>query len=199
MNAQEMHELLEEQGAIRSGHFLLSSGKHSNVFVQLALVLMHPGISERLGHELGARFKGADPTDGRPSADPTVVLGPAMGGVIIGHEIARYLNVPMIFSEREEGRMTLRRGFTLSSDDRVLIAENTVSTGGSQKEVIELAREHGAEVVGVAAVVDRSPGVSFGVPFERLLALDAEAWEADVCPLCAEGSEPEAPGSRHLR
>ncbi len=185
-----MHELLEEQGAIRSGHFLLSSGKHSNVFVQLALVLMHPGISERLGHELGARFKGAD---------PTVVLGPAMGGVIIGHEIARYLNVPMIFSEREEGRMTLRRGFTLSSDDRVLIAENTVSTGGSQKEVIELAREHGAEVVGVAAVVDRSPGVSFGVPFERLLELDAEAWEADVCPLCAEGSQPEAPGSRHLR
>lgn len=190
MNAQEMHELLEEHGAIRSGHFLLSSGKHSDVFVQLALVLMHPGISERLGHELGARFAGAR---------PSIVLGPAMGGVIIGHEIARYLNVPLIFSERQEGKMTLRRGFTLSGEQRVLIAENTVSTGGSQKEVIELARSHGAEVVGVAAVVDRSPGVSFGVPFEKLLKIDAQGWEPDACPLCADGSQPEAPGSRHLR
>ena len=190
MNAQEVHELLEEQGAIRTGHFLLSSGKHSGVFVQLALVLMHPGIAERLGHQLGVRFA---------SASPTIVLGPAMGGVIIGHEIARFLNIPMIFSEREEGKMSLRRGFTLSSDDRVLIAENTVSTGGSQKEVVELARSHGADVVGVAAIVDRSPGVSFGVPFEPLLKLDVEAWDADACPLCAEGSTPEAPGSRHLR
>jgi orotate phosphoribosyltransferase len=185
-----MRELLEEQQALRTGHFLLSSGKHSDVFVQLAAVLKWPGIAERLGHELGARFK---------ATDPTIVLGPAMGGVIIGHEIARYLNVPMIFSEREEGAMKLRRGFTLSSDDRVLIAENTVSTGGSQKEVVDLARSHGADVVGVAAVVDRSPGVSFGVPFESLLKLEANAWEADACPLCAEGSSPEAPGSRHLR
>jgi orotate phosphoribosyltransferase len=190
VNAQEVHELLEEEGAIRTGHFLLSSGKHSAVFVQLALVLMHPGIAERLGHQLGMRFK---------AAAPTMVLGPAMGGVIIGHEIARFLNVPMIFSEREEGKMTLRRGFALSSDDRVLIAENTVSTGGSQKEVVELARSHGADVVGVAAIVDRSSGVSFGVPFETLLKLDVEAWDADACPLCAEGSRPEAPGSRHLR
>ncbi len=185
-----MHELLEEQGALRTGHFLLSSGKHSNVFVQLALVLMHPGIAERLGHELGERFE---------ASEPTIVLGPAMGGVIIGHEIARYLNVPLVFSEREEGSMKLRRGFALSSEDRVLIAENTVSTGGSQTEVIELARSHGAEVVGVAAVVDRSPGVAFGVPFGSLLKLDATAWDADDCPLCADGSTPEAPGSRHLR
>lgn len=190
MNAQEVHELLEEQDAIRTGHFLLSSGKHSDVFVQLALVLMHPGIAERLGHELGTRFA--------PSG-ANIVLGPAMGGLIIGHEIARYLKVPMIFSERDEGRMTLRRGFSLSSDDRVLIAENTVSTGGSQKEVIELARSRGADVVGVAAVVDRSPGVSFGVPFEALLRLGAEAWEPSECPLCKDGSSPEAPGSRHLR
>lgn len=190
MNAQEVHELLEEHDAIRSGHFLLSSGKHSNVFVQLAAVLKWPGIAERLGHELGTRFA---------STEPTIVLGPAMGGVIIGHEVARYLKVPMVFSEREEGKMTLRRSFTLSGEDRVLIAENTVSTGGSQKEVVELARSHGADVVGVAAIVDRSPGVSFGVRFEALLRLDADAWEANDCPLCAEGSTPEAPGSRHLR
>ena len=190
MNEQEVHELLEEHGAIRQGHFLLSSGKHSDVFVQCAAVLKFPGIAERLGHELGARFK---------DANTTVVLGPAMGGVIIGHEVARYLGVPMIFSEREDGKMTLRRGFALSPDDRVLIAENTVTTGGSQKEVIELARAHNAEVVGVAAVIDRSPNVAFGVPFERLLHIDANAWEADDCPLCRDGSEPEAPGSRHLK
>lgn len=189
MNETEMHALLEECEALKHGHFKLSSGKHSNVFVQLALVLCHPGIAERLGHELGSRFA---------SAQPTVVLGPALGGVIIGHEIARFLGVPMIFSERVDDKMTLRRGFTLGPDDRVLIAENTVSTGGSQKEVVELARSFGADVVGVAAVCDRSPGVSFGVAFESLIKLDAIAWEPSECPLCAEGKEIEAPGSRHL-
>lgn len=190
MNAQEVHELLSEHEAIRSGHFLLSSGKHSDVFVQLAAVLKWPGIAERLGHELGSRFA---------EAEPTVVLGPAMGGVVIGHEIARFLGVSMIFSEREDGKMTLRRGFAVGSKDRVLIAENTVSTGGSQREVVELAQSHGAEVVGVAAVVDRSPGVSFGVPFSSLLKLEAVAWDPSDCPLCADGSKPEAPGSRHLK
>ena len=173
-----------------TGHFLLSSGRHSDVFVQSAAILTHPGIAERLGHELGARFA---------SAKPTVVLGPAMGGVIIGHEIARKLNVPMIYSERQDGKMTLRRGFAVSSEDRVLIAENTVTTGGSQKEVIELARSHGGEVVGVAAIVDRSGGVSYGVPFEALLHIKANTWEAEKCPLCAEGKDFDAPGSRHLR
>ena len=122
-----------------------------------------------------------------------------MGGVIIGHEVARYLGVPMIFSEREEGKMALRRGFDVGGDDRVLVAENTVTTGGSQKEVIELARSRNADIIGVAAVVDRSPGVSFGVPFESLLRVDANTWEPSDCPLCRDGSEPEAPGSRHLR
>jgi orotate phosphoribosyltransferase len=168
---------------------MLSSGKHSDVFVQSAAILMYPGIAERLGHELGVRFA---------SKGPNIILGPAMGGVIIGHEIARQLGMPMIYAEREDKKMKLRRGFSLSSEDKVLIAENTVTTGGSQKEVIELARSHGAEVVGVAAIVDRSGGVSFGVPFEALLHIDAKAWEADKCPLCIKGSAPESPGSRHL-
>ncbi len=189
MNEMEVHSLLEEHGAIKTGHFLLSSGKHSDVFVQSAAILMWPGIAERLGHELGERFA---------SAGANVVLGPAMGGVIIGHEIARKLNVSMVYAEREDGKMKLRRGFTLDATSRVLIAENTVTTGGSQKEVIELARKHDADVVGVAAIVDRSPGVSFGVAFEALLRIDAKAWEADDCPLCREGSTPESPGSRHL-
>ena len=189
MNETEVRSLLEEHGAIKSGHFKLSSGKHTDVFVQSAEILMHPGIDERLGHELAERF--AD-------AKPTIVLGPAMGGVIVGHEIARKLSVPMVYAEREEGKLTLRRGFTLDPEARVLIAENTVTTGGSQKEAIDLARTYDVEIVGVAAIVDRSPGVSFGVPFEALLHIDANAWEAKDCPLCAKGSVPESPGSRHL-
>jgi orotate phosphoribosyltransferase len=189
MNETEVHALLEEHGALQTGHFKLSSGRHSDVFVQTALVLQYPGIAERFGHELGTRFA---------SAEPTIVLGPAMGGVIIGHEIARYLGIPMVYSERVDGQMALRRGFRIGADDRVLIAENTVTTGGSQREVIELARSLGAEVVGVAAICDRSGGVGFGVVFEALLHIDASSWETDDCPLCRDGSVPEAPGSRHL-
>jgi orotate phosphoribosyltransferase len=189
MNATELREALEDHGGLLTGHFKLSSGRHSDLFVQTAAILKYPGIAERLGHELGRRFA---------SAGTTVVLGPAMGGVIIGHEIARYLGVPMIYAEREDGDMKLRRGFTLDTDDRVLIAENTVTTGGSQKETITLAKSFDVDVVGVAAIVDRSPGVSFGVPFEVLLKIDAQSWEPDECPLCREGSELIAPGSRHL-
>ncbi|MGH2759311.1 MAG: orotate phosphoribosyltransferase [Actinomycetota bacterium] len=189
MNEAEIRALLEEHGALQTGHFKLSSGRHSDVFVQTALILQHPGIAERCGHSLGERFA--------PTA-PSLVLGPAMGGVIIGHEIARYLGVPMVYSERVDGEMVLRRGFRISSDERVLIAENTVTTGGSQREAIDLAREHGGDVVGVAAICDRSGGVTFGVRFEALLHVEASSWEADACPLCRDGSVPEAPGSRHL-
>lgn len=189
MNAAEIQELFEEYDALQTGHFKLSSGRHSDVFVQTALVLCHPGIAERLGHELGARFA---------QAGANVVLGPAMGGVLIGHEIARFLGLPMLYAERVDGQLALRRGFRLTSESRVLIAENTVTTGGSQKEAIDLARAHDADVVGVAAICDRSPGVSFGVPFESLLRIHADSWAADDCPMCRDGSVPEAPGSRHL-
>jgi orotate phosphoribosyltransferase len=189
MNEVELRETLEAHGGIQRGHFKLSSGRHSDLFVQTAAILKFPGIAERLGHELGRRFE---------RSGTTIVLGPAMGGVIIGHEIARYLSVPMIYAERESGEMRLRRGFALSPDDRVLIAENTVTTGGSQKETIDLAKSYDVHVVGVGAIVDRSPGVSFGVPFEVLLKIDASTWEADDCPLCREGTELVAPGSRHL-
>lgn len=184
-----MHAYLQEHGAIQTGHFKLSSGKHSDTYVQNALVLRWPGTAERLGHELGAMFAGAG---------ATVVVGPALGGVVIAHEVARFLGVPMFFSERVDGRMTLRRGFRLDPEDLVLVVEDTVSTGRSQREVIDLVRDAHAEVVGVAAIVDRSDGVSFGVPFHALLRLQAPLWEQDSCPLCAEGSEAVSPGSRHL-
>jgi orotate phosphoribosyltransferase len=189
MNANELREVLEEQGGLLTGHFRLSSGRHSDLFVQTAAILKYTGIAERLGHELALRFV---------RSNVSVVLGPAMGGVIIGHEIARYLGVPMIYAEREDGELKLRRGFTLAPGDTVLIAENTVTTGGSQKETIDLARTYDVDIAGVAAIVDRSPGVSFGVPFEVLLKIDATSWDASDCPLCAQGSELVSPGSRHL-
>ncbi len=189
MNATELRSSLEEHGGLLAGHFRLSSGRHSDLFVQTAAILKYPGIAERLGHELGRRFE---------RSNVSVVLGPAMGGVIIGHEIARYLGIPMIYAEREGGELKLRRGFTLAPDDNVLIAENTVTTGGSQKETIDLSRTYDVDVAGVAAIVDRSPGVSFGVPFEVLLKIDATSWDAGDCPLCAQGSELSSPGSRHL-
>jgi orotate phosphoribosyltransferase len=189
MNANELREVLEEHGGLLTGHFKLSSGRHSDLFVQTAAILKYPGIAERLGHELARRFE---------RSNVSVVLGPAMGGVIIGHEIARHLGVPMIYAEREGGELKLRRGFTLAPSDNVLIAENTVSTGGSQKETIDLARTYDVDVAGVAAIVDRSPGVSFGVPFEVLLKIDATSWDAAECPLCAQGSDLVSPGSRHL-
>jgi orotate phosphoribosyltransferase len=190
VNATEVHELLTEHGAILEGHFKLSSGKHSDAFVQTALVLSHPGIAERLGHELGRRFE---------DMKPTVVLSPAVAGIVIGHEVARYLNVPHVFCERVDGKMRLRRGFEISKDDKVLVVDNAMTDGASKHEVLDLAKSCGAEVVGVGIIADRSDGVSFGVPFESLLRLETNEWDADDCPLCRQGSQPDAPGSRHLR
>lgn len=190
MNEAETRELLTEHGAILEGHFKLSSGLHSDVFVQTALVLCHPGIAERLGHELGERFV---------DVAPTIVLSPAVAGIVIGHEVARYLNVPHVFCERVNGAMQLRRGFNITTDDRVLVVDNAMTDGGSKKEVLDLVRSLSAESVGLGIIADRSDGVSFGVRFESLVRLETKEWDPSDCPLCRDGSQPEAPGSRHLR
>ena len=190
MNQTEVLEVLEEHEAILKGHFKLSSGRHSDVFVQTALVLSHPGIAERLGHELGCRF--AD-------AGVTVVLSPAVAGLIIGHEVAKYLNVRHVFCERVEGAMQLRRGFHIASDDQVLIVDNAMTDGGSKKEVVDLAKSFGADVAGIGIIADRSEGVSFGVRFEALAHIATVEWDPDDCPLCRDGKDLQAPGSRHLR
>lgn len=189
MNEAELRELLERHGGILHGHFKLSSGRHSDTFLQTALITTHPHIAERLGHELGSRFA---------NSGATVVLGPAMAGLIIGHEVARYLNIPMVFSERVDGEMQLRRGFELTPKDRVLIVDNAVTDGLSKREVIELVQRHDAHVVGVGVIVSRSANIALGVPFETLLTLPTLDWEPEACPLCAQGSQPAAPGSRHL-
>ncbi len=190
MNAAEVLEALEDHEAIRHGHFHLSSGLHSDLYVQCALVLQWPGIAERLGHELGTRFE---------DQAPTVVLGPAMGGIVIGHEVARYLGVRMVFPERVEDSMTLRRGFSLEPHDRVLVIEDVITTGRSPREAVGLVQEAGAEVVGVGALVDRSDGGGFGARFSALLSVQAERWPPEECPLCRDGVELQTPGSRLLR
>ncbi len=189
MNQAEILDALEEHGAVSHGHFELSSGRHSDLYVQSAQVLQWPGMAERLGHELGTALSGEQ---------PEAVLSLALGGLIIGHETARQLGVRMIFVERVEGRLQLRRDFRLHPHERVAVVEDVVTTGGSPKEAIALAEHAGARVVAVGAIVDRSADVSFGVPFHWLLRLRAESWPADACPLCAAGQPVDSPGSRHL-
>ena len=189
MEQSEALDLYRRTGAYLEGHFRLSSGLHSPGYMQSALVLQHPADAAALGSGIAARVKGFG---------ATVVLSPALGGLIIGHEVARALGVRAIFAERAGGvTLTLRRGFTLSSADRVLVVEDVFTTGKSTRETMELAREAGADVVGAAAIVDRSGGaIDFGVPSFALVSLSVPAYDAESCPLCAQGVPVVKPGSR---
>lgn len=183
-------EILSKLGALRTGHFRLTSGRHSDRYMQCARLFEHPPESE----DLCARLAGAFPRGGT-SAD--MVAGPALGGVIMAYEIAKALGARNIFTERENGVMTLRRGFNVEKGERVLIVEDVVTTGGSVKEVIKIIRDAGAIVVGVGAIVDRSNGgVDFGVDFKALVSLDIKSWDEAECPLCARGVPVIKPGSR---
>jgi len=182
-------EVFREAGALLEGHFLLSSGLHSPKYLQCALVLQDPARAERLCSRLARAF-----------ADDRVetVVGPAMGGILVAYELARALGATAIFAEREEGRMRLRRGFRIEPQERVLLAEDVVTTGGSLREVLALVREAGAEVVGVAALVDRTSGrdPGFGIPLTALVQLDVPTHVPEECPLCREGVPVVKPGSR---
>lgn len=181
---------LKRLGVLHTGHFKLTSGRHSDRYMQCAKLFEHPDASERLCGELARRFEG-DGVD--------LVAGPAVGGIIMAYELARALGVRNIFAEREDGVMKLRRGFEVGRKERVLVAEDVITTGGSVKEVMGLLREAGAEVVGVASIVDRSSGaVDFGVKFRALLEVDAESWDESDCPLCREGLPVVKPGSKRL-
>lgn len=188
--AEAILDLFRETGAFLEGHFQLSSGLHSPKYLQCALVLQHPRHAERLGRALAARIGlGAD-----------VVVSPAMGGLIIGHEVARALGVRHIFAERDAARrMALRRGFAVRSGERAVIVEDVITTGGSSLEVAELLRGLGAEVVGAASIIDRSGGAAdLGVPRVALATLDVETWRPEQCPLCGRGLPLDKPGSRAL-
>jgi orotate phosphoribosyltransferase len=187
-NRDELLDLFRKSGALLEGHFRLSSGLHSGGYLQCALVLQYPEHAERLGRAIG------DLTGGWR---PTVVLSPALGGVVIGHEVGRALGVRALFAERQDGALVLRRGFVLSAADRVLVVEDVLTTGGSTRETMQVARAAGGQVVGVASIVDRSDGtLSFDVPFQTLLSIELAAYQPDVCPLCAKGLPVVKPGSR---
>lgn len=180
--------LLEESGALKRGHFLLSSGLHSSAYVQCALLLEDPLRARRIGEALGALLA---------PLEPQSVLSPALGGLVIGHETAAALGVPFRFTERTDGQMELRRGFSLTPGERIVIVEDVVTTGRSSGEAAAVARDRGAELLAVGAILDRTAGRGeLSVPLVALMQLDLPAFPAAECPLCKEGDEPEKPGSR---
>jgi orotate phosphoribosyltransferase len=175
-------------GALLEGHFRLTSGLHSPGYLQSALVLQHPGEAEACGEEIAAKVRGLG---------PQVVLSPALGGIVIGQEVGRALGVRAIFAERQDGKLMLRRGFSLEPGERVLVVEDVVTTGGSTRETIDVAKAAGATVVGAAAIIDRSGGQqNLDVPFHALATVSLPTYQAESCPLCAAGQPVLKPGSR---
>ena len=188
MTERETLELYEKTGALMRGHFRLTSGLHSDVYLQSALVLQYPDAAAALGAALAAPFRGA--------AVATVVA-PAIGGIPVAHEVARALGARALFTERENGIMRLRRGFTLSRGERCLVVEDVITTGGSVREVVQCVAERGGAVVGIGSLIDRSGGaVEFPVKRVALASVSAATWSPDDCPLCRSGSVAVKPGSR---
>jgi orotate phosphoribosyltransferase len=195
MTRDELLDLFKRSGALLEGHFRLTSGLHSPGYLQCALVLQHPPSAEALGRAIADRTR---------ALGATVVLSPALGGVVIGHEVGRALGVRAIFAERQDGCLTLRRGFTLAGADRVLVVEDVLTTGGSTRETMQVATAAGGQVVGAASIVNRSVSatgsgqgaVQFDVPFAALLDVALPTYEPDACPLCAQGVPVAKPGSR---
>jgi orotate phosphoribosyltransferase len=189
MTRDDLLDLFRRSGGLLEGHFRLTSGLHSSGYLQCALVLQHPQHAETLGRAI------ADLTR---ELRPSVVLSPALGGVVIGHEVARALGARALFAERQDGALTLRRGFVIGETDRVLVVEDVLTTGGSTRETMQVAKAAGGQVVGAASIVDRAGRnrPAFDVPFAALLAVDLPTHEPSSCPLCAQGLPVIKPGSR---
>ena len=181
-----VHDVLRDRGAIREGHFVLSSGRHSDVYVEKARVFEDPELTLRFARQMAGWYDGID-----------TVVSPAVGAVPLGFAVALAARSRFIYAEREDDRMTLRRGFRLSPGERTLVVEDVVTTGGSAGEVWDLVGAAGAERLGVAALVDRTPGdVPF--PLRALVRIEAESFDPGECPLCARGLPADSPGSRQL-
>jgi orotate phosphoribosyltransferase len=188
MNQAEVLELFRKSGGLLEGHFKLTSGLHSDRYLQSALVLQYPDFASALGDALASRTR---------HLQPTAVLSPALGGIVIGQEVARALGVRALFAERQDGALTLRRGFTLGDADRVLVVEDVLTTGGSTRETAAVAEASGARVVGAAAIVDRGTDPArLALPLQSLVQLAVPTYQPDACPLCAEGKPFVKPGSR---
>jgi orotate phosphoribosyltransferase len=194
MTETQILDIFNKTEALLTGHFLLTSGRHSDKYFQCAKVLQFPEYTEKLCAMIVDRFK---------DAEIDTVISPAIGGLVVGQEVARQLNKRFIFAERlssqgeEDKKITLRRGFSLSKNEKVLVCEDVVTTGGSVFEVIEIVKSNRAEVVGVGFIVDRSNGkVNFGTPQIGILKMNVVSYSAEECPLCKSGSKPFKPGSR---
>ena len=188
LSSSQVLDLFRRVGALLEGHFKLSSGLHSPGYLQSALVLQYPREAETLGAALG---------DAVRALKPDLVMSPALGGIVIGQEVARALNVPALFAERQDGKLSLRRGFSMSPGARVLVVEDVVTTGGSTRETMDVATAAGAVVVGAASIIDRSGGnQGLSVPYASLAQVVFPTYQPDACPLCAAGSTAIKPGSR---
>jgi orotate phosphoribosyltransferase len=186
LNQKEVLELLSDRGAVRSGHFLLSSGKHSDVYVEKARVFEDPALTVRLAEAVAGWYD-----------DVELVVSPAVGALPFGFAVALSAGARFVYAERDEESMTLRRGFTMRTGERALVVEDVVTTGGSAGEVFALTAEAGADPIGVAALVDRSAG-DLVFPLRALARVSAEAWDPSACPRCAERVPIESPGSSRL-
>jgi orotate phosphoribosyltransferase len=188
MHADAVLSLFRKSGALLEGHFKLSSGLHSDKYLQSALVLQYPEFATALGESVAARTR---------HLGATVVLSPALGGIVIGQETGRALAVRAIFAERQDGKLALRRGFTLSPQDRVLVVEDVITTGGSTRETVDVATAAGATVIGAAAIINRGRNeAKIGLPFYALVNMEVPVYQPESCPLCAEGGPVVKPGSR---
>ena len=192
MTREEIIEMLKEAGVLLEGHFLLTSGRHSDRYMQCAKIFQYSKYSVPLCAELVEKYK---------DDNVELVIGPAIGAIQMAYEVGRQLGVKNIFAEREDGKMTLRRGFTIEKGQRVLIVEDVVTTGGSVKEVMVLVKEAGGEIVGIGSIVDRTGGkIDFGVPYKSAFSMDITSYEADECPICKSGEIPLVkPGSRKIK
>ncbi len=189
-NDSDILDIFKKTGALLQGHFLLTSGRHSNMYFQCAKVLQYPEYTEQVCRILAEYFK---------DYEIDTVISPAMGGIIVGQEVARQLNKRSIFAEREDKKLTLRRGFTIEKGEKVLVCEDVVTTGGSVFEVIEIVKAQGGEVVGVGFIVDRSNGkVGFGYPQKSTMKMEVISYTPDECPLCKENIPLVKPGSRKV-
>jgi orotate phosphoribosyltransferase len=191
--ADAVLEIFRQTGAYLNGHFRLTSGLHSPEYLQCALVLQHPSRAEHLGGELASALRRT-----ARNTKMDVVVAPAMGGLIIGHEVARALGTRFLFTERDAaGKMTLRRGFTLAPGEGVVIVEDVITTGGSTREVIDIVRGAGATAIAAGSIIDRSGGqAQVGAPRVALATMDVVAYQPDDCPLCRQGAPVTKPGSR---
>ncbi len=188
MTENEILDIFRKHSALLEGHFILSSGLHSDRYVQCALVLQHPDVAGRLCAELAAKLR---------HVGATAVAAPALGGVIVSYEVARALGVRSLFTERQDGTMTLRRGFSLTPGESALVVEDVITTGGSTRETMTAVEQAGGKIVGVGSLIDRSGcKTELGVPRAGLVTLDVKTYDPAECPLCKAGIPAVKPGSR---